>query len=143
MLRYIAGVTYNLSNTKVAKRCGLNELQGNMRQRRLQRFGHVIVDGHIDVLWHVTQDKSIMPFCQATDKLWQLKRVNEEQYIHNSYMMNKHKHATTNNGCALLADSKINIVPSPCVFSSHVRREAEVGMLRWVEEWKCREKRRL
>ena len=43
-MRYMAGVrwTDRISSVEVAKRCGLtDDIQGKMRQRRLQWFGHV------------------------------------------------------------------------------------------------------
>ena len=43
MLRYMAGVSWadRIPSVEVAKRCGLTDIQGKMRQRRLQWFGHV------------------------------------------------------------------------------------------------------
>ena len=43
MLRYMADVSWTdrIPSVEVAKRCGLTDIQGKMRQRRLQWFGHV------------------------------------------------------------------------------------------------------
>ena len=43
MMRYMAGVrwTDRISSVEVAWRCGLTDIQGKIRQRRLQWFGHV------------------------------------------------------------------------------------------------------
>jgi len=43
MLRYMTGVSWadRIPSVDVAKICGLTDIQGKMRQRRLQWFGHV------------------------------------------------------------------------------------------------------